>query len=91
MDCLKNSREARAYPQPDKLPGEVYDIKEQCRYAFGDKFKPYVTSKSPYEVRSLSSFSHLLFIPKLSSYDIALCCYSNYTVKVLVEQKNSFY
>ncbi|XP_063859032.1 A disintegrin and metalloproteinase with thrombospondin motifs adt-2-like [Scylla paramamosain] len=32
----------------DQLPGEVYSKEEQCNFAEGSGFKPYVTSKHPY-------------------------------------------
>lgn len=34
----------------DLLPGERFSATHQCVYAFGDMYKPYVTSKTPFNV-----------------------------------------
>ncbi|XP_064094303.1 A disintegrin and metalloproteinase with thrombospondin motifs adt-2-like [Macrobrachium nipponense] len=49
-DCLDDlARGPRELDFSDgKLPGEIYTVNQQCTYALGSTFKPYVTSKYPY-------------------------------------------
>ncbi|XP_053639440.1 A disintegrin and metalloproteinase with thrombospondin motifs adt-2 isoform X2 [Cherax quadricarinatus] len=49
-DCLSNQARTARNLEFDKnlLPGERYTKEEQCTFAEGSAFKPYVTSKNPY-------------------------------------------
>ncbi|XP_045593336.2 A disintegrin and metalloproteinase with thrombospondin motifs adt-2 [Procambarus clarkii] len=51
-DCLSKKARASRTLDFDKgkelLPGERYSKEEQCTFAEGSSFKPYVTSKAPY-------------------------------------------
>ncbi|XP_068236487.1 A disintegrin and metalloproteinase with thrombospondin motifs adt-2-like [Palaemon carinicauda] len=49
-DCLNDlARGPRDLDFTDeKLPGEIYTVTQQCTYALGSTFKPYITSKYPY-------------------------------------------
>ncbi|CAL1295322.1 unnamed protein product [Larinioides sclopetarius] len=36
------------HPFDDKLPGERFDLEEQCKLSLGDEFKPHVVPKTPF-------------------------------------------
>ncbi|KAK7066769.1 hypothetical protein SK128_001889 [Halocaridina rubra] len=67
----------------EKLPGELYTVGQQCTYALGSTFKPYVTSKFPYNgmgseihiglalmygVLDINEVDNFLFTVKLSTF-----------------------
>ncbi|XP_050716761.1 A disintegrin and metalloproteinase with thrombospondin motifs adt-2-like [Eriocheir sinensis] len=51
LDCLETTSKLtpKGSTTGDQLPGEVYVKEEQCNFAQGSGFKPYVTSKAPYD------------------------------------------
>ncbi|RXG71697.1 A disintegrin and metalloproteinase with thrombospondin motifs 16, partial [Armadillidium vulgare] len=52
VGCLSDAkREVRTFGSEgdEKYPGEKYNIQDQCEYALGETFSPYVTSKDPYD------------------------------------------
>ncbi|KAB7505996.1 A disintegrin and metalloproteinase with thrombospondin motifs 16, partial [Armadillidium nasatum] len=52
VGCLSDAkREVRTFGSEgdEKYPGEIYNIQDQCEYALGETFSPYVTSKDPYD------------------------------------------
>ena len=33
-----------------RLPGEQYDLQQQCQLALGDQYQPYISKRSPFNV-----------------------------------------